>query len=69
MLDTRAVPGASPNCPSATTWPWTLRRHRRPAGGRRQRVEIVKALYRNVDILILDEPTAVLDAAGDRRPL
>lgn len=28
--------------------------------GVQQRVEIVKALYRNVDILILDEPTAVL---------
>jgi simple sugar transport system ATP-binding protein len=28
--------------------------------GQQQRVEIVKALYRNVDILILDEPTAVL---------
>ncbi len=28
--------------------------------GLQQRVEIVKALYRNVDILILDEPTAVL---------
>lgn len=28
--------------------------------GERQRVEILKALYRNVDLLILDEPTAVL---------
>lgn len=28
--------------------------------GERQRVEILKALYRNIDVLILDEPTAVL---------
>lgn len=28
--------------------------------GEQQRVEILKALYRNVDLLILDEPTAVL---------
>jgi ABC-type uncharacterized transport system ATPase subunit len=30
------------------------------AVGVRQRVEIIKALYRNADLLILDEPTAVL---------
>src|SRR5262249_56636184 len=28
--------------------------------GQQQRVEILKALYRGADILILDEPTAVL---------
>ena len=28
--------------------------------GQQQRVEIIKALYRKADILILDEPTAVL---------
>lgn len=28
--------------------------------GEQQRVEIVKALYRNAEILILDEPTSVL---------
>jgi simple sugar transport system ATP-binding protein len=31
--------------------------------GEEQRVEIVKALYRGVDVLILDEPTAVLTPA------
>ena len=35
--------------------------------GERQRVEIVKTLYRGAEILLLDEPTAVLDAAGGRR--
>ncbi len=37
---------------------------RRPAGalsvGERQRVEILKVLYRGADVLVLDEPTAVL---------
>src|SRR5439155_26999172 len=28
--------------------------------GQQQRVEILKALYRNADVLILDEPTSVL---------
>jgi simple sugar transport system ATP-binding protein len=28
--------------------------------GEKQRVEIIKALYRNIDVLIMDEPTAVL---------
>jgi simple sugar transport system ATP-binding protein len=31
--------------------------------GERQRVEILKALYRNVSVLVLDEPTAVLTPA------
>ena len=34
--------------------------------GEQQRVEILKVLYRGADILILDEPTARADAAGDR---
>ena len=38
--------------PDAVVWQLSV--------GERQRVEIIKALYRNVSLLILDEPTAVL---------
>ena len=37
--------------------------------GEEQRVEILKALYRGVEILILDEPTAVLTPARDQGPV
>src|SRR6185436_14560978 len=38
--------------PNATIWQLSV--------GEQQRVEIIKALYRNATVLILDEPTAVL---------
>ena len=35
--------------------------------GVQQRVEIIKALSRDAEVLVFDEPTAVLTPAGDRR--
>ena len=40
--------------PGALTWQLSI--------GEQQRVEILKVLYRDANILILDEPTAVLTA-------
>ena len=46
---------------TSSAWRSTrTRASRRSRVGQQQRVEIIKALYRNASILILDEPTAVL---------
>ena len=39
------------------------------SAGEQQRVEILKALFRNADLLIMDEPTSVLTPPGSGRPL
>ena len=44
--------------PDALVWTLSIGQH--------QRIEILKALYRDVDILIMDEPTAVLGLAETR---
>ena len=54
----RALP-ASPVDPRARVWQLSV--------GEQQRVEILKALYREARILILDEPTAVLTPQEARR--
>ena len=36
-----------------------------PSGGQWQRVALARAFYRNADILILDEPTAAIDARAE----
>lgn len=35
------------------------------SGGKKQRLSLVRALYRNPEILILDEPSASLDSVAE----
>ena len=59
---------ASASCRIATGWPSTpTPRSRTSTVGTQQRVEILRALYREARILVLDEPTAVLTAQEVQR--
>ena len=61
FLDEKAAALACASSPSASASRSTrTRRSRTSRVGQQQRVEILKALYRGAEILILDEPTAVL---------
>jgi ATP-binding cassette subfamily B protein len=37
------------------------------SGGQKQKISVARALYRNTEILILDEPTASLDEESENR--
>ena len=60
FLDKKAVENASTKFRNNMGWKLTQRYIKDMPVGTQQRVEIIKVLYREADILILDEPTAVL---------
>lgn len=37
------------------------------SGGQKQKTALVKAFYKNPDVLVLDEPTSAMDADGQER--
>ena len=59
-VSTRAARPWSARSESVTGWGRSRRLGRRPHRGQRQRVEIIKCLRRDPDIVVFDEPTSVL---------